>query len=151
MMYKLLSETWGHDGFIEWLGHLSLQYQERRNVLIKACERHLPEICRWNVPTMGMFLWIRVDCSNRPTFHSGQCHEQEQLSLLDIEERIYVKAQENGVLISKGSWFKVAVRQDQSFDLCFRMTFADASKDSFDQAAERFGDSVRDEFSLDHR
>ena len=151
MIHRLLSETWGHDGFIEWLGHLSLQYKERRDVLIKACKRHLPEICRWDVPTAGMFLWIQLDCSMHPTFRSDQCHEQEELSFLDIEERIYVKAQENGVLVSKGSWFQSAVQPDQSSDLCFRMTFADASMDSFNQAAERFGDSVRDEFSLGHR
>ncbi|MCJ1328971.1 Aromatic/aminoadipate aminotransferase 1 [Thelotrema lepadinum] len=148
MIYKLLSEDWGHDGFMEWLSHLSLRYRNRRDSLINSCKRHLPDICCWDVPTMGMFLWIQLDRSKHPSFHSGQYRRWEEVPLLDIENRIYEKAKENGVLVSKGSWFVCDAEQSQPIDLCFRMTFAEASLEIFDQAVKRFGDSVRAEFLL---
>lgn len=41
MLYKLLDETWGHDGFINWLRSLSSQYSQRRDILVDACKRQL--------------------------------------------------------------------------------------------------------------
>ncbi|KAH7043988.1 pyridoxal phosphate-dependent transferase [Macrophomina phaseolina] len=55
MLYKLLDETWGHRGFLEWLLHLSHQYRHRLNLLLDACQRYLPpEVCSWTIPTQGM-------------------------------------------------------------------------------------------------
>ncbi|KAF2138151.1 uncharacterized protein K452DRAFT_235154 [Aplosporella prunicola CBS 121167] len=123
MLYKLLEECWGHEGFINWLSRLSHRYTQRRNVLLGACERHLSDVCQWSIPTEGMFLWIKLDVSDP-----------------DIEDEIYVKSKENGVLVSKGSWFSVSEDTD---GVHFRFTFAAAAQDDLDEAVSRFGDIVR--------
>jgi aromatic amino acid aminotransferase I / 2-aminoadipate transaminase len=147
MLYKLLDETWGHNGLISWLGGLSSQYGQRLHTLIESCKRHLPdEICRWEAPTVGMFFWIQVDWQKHPTFRPGYCSQQGALTHHDIEDRIYIKARENGVMVSKGSWF--AVDKDQTQNVHFRMTFAAAPHDALAKAIEIFADTLLEEFLL---
>ena len=147
MLYKLLDETWGHSGFINWLRYLSSQYEQRLETLVEACERQLPrEICSWEAPTVGMFLWIRLDWAKHPAFRLQQCAQQSVLTHLDIEDRVYAKARDNGVLVSKGSWF--AVDRDKSYDVHFRMTFAAAPLQELAKAVEKFADTIREEFML---
>ncbi|CAD0106703.1 unnamed protein product [Aureobasidium uvarum] len=127
-MYKLLDVTWGHEGFIRWLAFLSHQYRQRRDALA------------------GMFLWLhlqsptpRISCSS-----GSDCSiEKEKTALLDLEERIYNRSMENGVVISKGSWF--AAEPDQLKGIKLRLTFATAPLDSFDWAVKQFADAVRSE------
>ena len=148
MMYKLLDETWGHEGFINWLKYLSLQYSSRRNIMVEACKRYLPsEICHWTVPTVGMFLWVRAACSMHPEFRGVQPSEGPQVSALDIEDRVHVKAKAHGVVVSKGSWFQV--ERTESSHAFFRLTFAAAPEDSLELGVERFGAVLRAEFMLD--
>ena len=57
-------------------------------------------------------------------------------------------AVDNGVLISRGSWF-TAERQDfHPTDMFFRATFAAASEDKMTEAIERFGIAVRKSFGV---
>lgn len=57
VLYKLLDEGWGHDGYFKWLINLRLEYTRRRNCLLGACEDFLPrEVITWNPPAAGMFV-----------------------------------------------------------------------------------------------
>lgn len=57
VLYKLLDETWGHDGYLAWLINLRLEYTKRRDVILGACEKFLPRgIVSWNPPAAGMFV-----------------------------------------------------------------------------------------------
>lgn len=57
ILYKLLDETWGHAGYLEWLIHLRLEYTRRRDWLLAACEKYLPrEVVNWDPPAAGMFV-----------------------------------------------------------------------------------------------
>lgn len=57
VLYKLLDESWGHDGYLKWLINLRLEYTKRRDVILAACENHLPrEVVSWNPPAAGMFV-----------------------------------------------------------------------------------------------
>jgi aromatic amino acid aminotransferase I / 2-aminoadipate transaminase len=57
IMHKLLDETWGHEGYLRWLMNLRLEYTAKRNRLLAACEKHLPqEIVSWTPPAAGMFV-----------------------------------------------------------------------------------------------
>jgi aromatic amino acid aminotransferase I len=57
ILYKILDESWGHDGYLKWLINLRLEYTKRRNVILAACEKYLPgEIISWNPPDAGMFV-----------------------------------------------------------------------------------------------
>jgi aromatic amino acid aminotransferase I len=57
MLYKLLDESWGHDGYFKWLINLRMEYTHRRNVILDACEKYLPRsVASWNPPAAGMFV-----------------------------------------------------------------------------------------------
>lgn len=57
ILYKLLDETWGHDGYLKWLINLRMEYTARRNTILEACEKYLPtSIASWNPPAAGMFV-----------------------------------------------------------------------------------------------
>ncbi|KAM0424937.1 hypothetical protein ACHAPT_009738 [Fusarium lateritium] len=136
MAYKLLDVTWGHEGFIRWLMNLSAEYRRRRDVLVAACKKHLPsEYCVWKVPEIGMFLWIDLDLSkSAPEASSPEKY-------LEIEGEIFSRAQENGVMVSRASWFIPDVKDLKH--VSFRLTFAAAKEDTLDRAMERFGRAIR--------
>ncbi|KAH6879437.1 pyridoxal phosphate-dependent transferase [Thelonectria olida] len=141
MLYKLLDKTWGHEGFIRWLMNLSDQYRRRRNVLVAACVKHLPsDACVWRVPELGMFFWIELDLSKLGSLAQAPCAEKSWKTYLDAEEAIFAQAQENGVLVSRGSWFMNNVQELRAVN--FRMTFAAAQEDSLERAVERFGRAI---------
>ncbi|KAL7914395.1 pyridoxal phosphate-dependent transferase [Trichoderma velutinum] len=137
LLHKLLNETWGHEGFIRWLMNLSAQYRRRRDVLITACNKYLPSsVCNWKVPVDGMFLWIKLDLSKLKWDFQFPNDKYPWKTYLDIEEAIFEKAMENGVLVSRGSWFLNDITEVHGVN--FRMTFAAASEDALDRAVLRF-------------
>lgn len=140
MLYRLLERSWGHEGFIQWLSHLSKQYCFRRNILIGSCRRYLPAgVCHWRVPEKGLFLWVRLDWPQILETAPGGLSDETLLSQAEIEDRIYAKAIENGVIVSKGSWFTPNNKQQ---DIHFRLTFAAAPRGSLDQAVARFAKAL---------
>lgn len=140
MLYKLLVENWGPEGFADWLDQLSGEYASRRDAMIAACERFLPEqLCTWTTPTHGIFLWVTVDLERHP---EGADERTERCRA--VEDRIAERAESNGVLVARGSWFNVESCVDRVF---FRMTFvASASQDDLERGVEQFARAVRDEF-----
>lgn len=142
MLYKLLVENWGQEGFVNWLDHLSGEYGMRRDSMVAACEKHLPnEVCTWTRPTHGMFIWITLDLNMHPI---GAEKGAEQCQ--EVEDRISREAESNGVLVAKGSWFTVEGSSNKVF---FRMTFvATVSEDDLERGVELFGRAVRAEFQI---
>ena len=64
VLFKLLDETWGHGGYLDWLMHLRLEYTKRRDNICYACERYLPaEVASWNPPAAGMFVSFVCLCA----------------------------------------------------------------------------------------
>jgi aromatic amino acid aminotransferase I len=67
---------------------------------------------------------------------------------LEIEDEVFLAAVDEGVLVSKGSWF---IAERESFvprDLFLRATFAAASEDNMTTAIERFGVAIRKIFAV---
>jgi aromatic amino acid aminotransferase I len=59
MLWKLLDETWGHEGYIKWLISLKNSYTKKRDNLLAACDKYLPKsVVSWSPPTTGMFVSI---------------------------------------------------------------------------------------------
>ncbi|KAI1828082.1 putative L-kynurenine/alpha-aminoadipate aminotransferase [Xylaria intraflava] len=140
VLYKLLDETWGHEGYLRWLMRLRGEYTQRRDTLLDACEKHLPkDLVSWIPPAAGMFLWIHVDHTRHPNAGTK--------TILEIEEEIFNSAIERGVLACRGSWF-LAGEDTGLTSLCFRTTFAAASQANMDIAIQRFGEAVRGSFGL---
>lgn len=156
LLCKLLDEAWGHAGFVGWLRHLSDRYRRRRDVLVRACEEYLPQggVCEWTVPAEGMFLWVRVDVSKCPAaVRPANCGSEGGGSggslSLTIEDKIFAQAQEEGVLVSKGSWFAADDEAKQTAGVNFRLTFAAAPLDALERAVSRFGAAMRAVYQLD--
>ncbi|KAF9879802.1 aromatic amino acid aminotransferase [Colletotrichum karsti] len=139
-VWKLLDETWGHEGYLQWLMNLRMEYTQRRDWLLAACEKHLPrDVVSWTPPAAGMFLWLTLDQSRHPDASSRP--------LLEIEEEIFDSCIDKGVLCARGSWFRT--EQDTPLkDLFFRATFASASEKDMDTAIQRLGAAIRESFRL---
>ncbi|KAL3440656.1 pyridoxal phosphate-dependent transferase [Aspergillus insuetus] len=147
MLWSLLDQTWGHDGLASWLAHLSGEYQWRRSVLLRACERYLPlDITSWIPPRYGMFLWIKVDWRGHPGLKSKVSAQAEELNaqLQALEARITDDALSRGVLVTRGSLFSWNKRPNG--ELHFRMTFAAASEGDLEEGVRLFGETLAAEF-----
>jgi len=142
VLYKLLDESWGHSGYLGWLINLRLQYTKRRDTILAACEKYLPkDIVSWTPPAAGMFLWMKLDWHKHP-------HAKIR-NLIDIEEEIFLAAIDQGVLISRGSWFAAEKDDFVHTDMFFRATFAAASEDKMTEAIERFGVAIKASFGVE--
>ena len=140
ILFKLLDESWGHGGYIEWLIYLRLEYTKRRNIILRACETYLPfEVAKWNPPMAGMFLWININCEKHP-HHSS-------MTISEMEDEIFQAALQQTLLISKGSWFR-AEEGDVGDKIFFRATFAAASDEQIQEGIKRFGTALRNVFRL---
>jgi len=154
-LFKLLDEHWGHSGFLDWLVHIRLEYTKRRDVLLAACEKHLPmEVVSWKPPMAGMFHWLRVDWKRHP--------EAGKVGLAELEDRIWHRAIGKGSLLIKGSWFRApesgrgnasgeAAEKEEEEGMFFRATFCAAPSDQMDEAIRRFSEAIREEFGLGER
>ena len=68
VLFKLLDETWGHSGYLDWLVNLRLEYTRRRDGMLKACEEFLPrQVVSWELPMAGMFV-SSCSCPLLPSF-----------------------------------------------------------------------------------
>lgn len=142
VLFKLLDETWGHPGYLDWLIWMRLEYTRKRDNIVIACERFLPrEVASWVAPEAGMFHWIKVDWRKHPLIRRG-----EAVQLLELEEKIWRAGIESGVLTAKGSWFRAEGGAGE--EMFFRATFAAAGEKDVTQAVERFGKGLRVEFGL---
>ena len=143
VLYKLLEETWGHDGFIGWLMYIRSEYTKRRDIIVSACERHLPgEIASWHPPKAGMFHWISIKWHSHPLAKQGCTLEQLQ----KIEQAIFERAIGKGVLCTLGSWFRAEKGTDS--EIFLRATFAAAPADKVDEAISRLGEALKEEFGI---
>lgn len=69
-------------------------------------------------------------------------------TLSEIEEEIFLAAVDEGVLVSKGSWFVAERAGFVQTEMFFRATFAAAAEDKMTEAIERFGAAVRASFGV---
>jgi len=148
-LYNLLEENWGHKGFLEWLMYIRAEYTRRRDIIVNACERHLPtDVCSWVPPKAGMFHWIKVDVTKHPLYDSRRKSDGsvDYATLLEIEESVFLAAAAQSVLIARGSWFRAQRGSDT--ELFFRATFASAAADKMVEAIKRVGEAIRTEFEL---
>ncbi|KAF2675222.1 PLP-dependent transferase [Microthyrium microscopicum] len=143
VLFKLLEEHWGHGGYLDWCKYIRSEYTERRDVIVRACEKHLPrDIVSWVAPKAGMFHWMKVDWKKHPLAASWTHQE--------IEEQIFMAGVDHGSLVTCGSWFYADddVEEEQMF---FRATYAAAPFDQIDLAIQRFGEALRDVFGLQNQ
>ena len=142
ILHRLLDEHWGHEGFFRWLMWLRRQYTRRRDVVVKACQQGLPsEVVRWNVPTAGMFLWMHIECSS---------FVDEEGTMEMMEDRLFEKFVEKGVLLCKGRWFRAdevdgdGEESEEGKGVYFRATFAWGEEEMMREGIRRVGEALRE-------
>jgi len=141
ILFKLLDEHWGHDGYLDWLIFMRMEYTKRRDVILQACEKYLPrEVVSWNPPMAGMFHWMQVEFKKHPDYPAK--------SVETIEEEIFLRVIDHGALVMRGSWFYADEEQEHD-TLFFRATYAAAKSDQIEEAVRRFGKAIREEFKLE--
>ncbi|KAK6434239.1 Aromatic/aminoadipate aminotransferase 1 [Oleoguttula sp. CCFEE 5521] len=141
LMYKLLEEQWGHTGYLDWLLHIRMEYTERRDVLLDACESCVPrEIVSWVPPMAGMFHWFKVDYRKHPAY--------PRKSRADIEEEIFHAIIGHGTLLMKGSWFSPD-GQGEGDDMYFRATYAATPLEDIQEGVRRLGEAFREVFAIE--
>jgi aromatic amino acid aminotransferase I len=141
VVWKLIDEHWGHTGYLDWLVNIRLEYTQRRNIILSACQKYLPaSIISWKAPMAGMFQWLQIDYRKHP--RAGE------LKVEEIEERIFMRAIDEGTLAMRGSWF-YAEQGREGDSLFFRFTFAAAPGEKIEEGVRRFGVAVRKEFGLE--
>jgi aromatic amino acid aminotransferase I / 2-aminoadipate transaminase len=121
ILFKMLDETWGHSGYLDWLINLRMEYTHRRDIMLNACERFLPrQVVTWTPPAAGMFVshtsfafttiletnnytqhWMTIHCATHPSVKGNN-----PKTLLEIEDEIFQAGIDHGVLTSRGSWFR---------------------------------------------
>ncbi|KAI9695638.1 MAG: Aromatic/aminoadipate aminotransferase 1 [Bogoriella megaspora] len=140
ILFKLLDEHWDHGGYLDWLMYIRLEYTKRRDVILGACEKHLPrDLVSWVPPAAGMFHWLKVDYKKHPHY--------AQKTLLDLEDEIFMTVIDHGALVMKGSYF-YADASEQHDTMFFRTTFCAAPSDKIEEAIRRFGEAIRESFGV---
>lgn len=151
VLYNLLEDNWGHKGFLDWLMYIRAEYTRRRDIIVNACEAHLPtEVASWVPPKAGMFHWIHVDVTKHPLYKSRcKSGQVDYATLLEIEDAVFLAVVEESVLIAKGSWFRAQRGSDT--ELFFRTTFAAAPAEKIVEAIRKVGVAIRKEFALEQK
>ncbi|KAG7415707.1 Aromatic amino acid aminotransferase [Fusarium oxysporum f. sp. rapae] len=141
IIWKLVDETWGHDGYLKWLIDLRTNYTRRRNELLAACEDYLPtDIASWIPPAAGMFLWVKLDHTKHP--------DCQRRSLDEIEEEIFRHSIDQGVLFARGSWFRAEPHTELN-ELFLRVTFASAAEVDMCTAVQRLSAAIKKSFRIE--
>ena len=122
VLLAILSE-WGEKGFESQIKKLCETYTRRRDLLLKAMEKHLSDLATWTCPSAGMFVWIRIN--------GAKDTREENLINAMLKAKI--------VMVPGGSF-----QPDTTCDCpYFRATFATAPEDSFEPAMRRFASQLR--------
>lgn len=124
--------------------YLRSEYSRRAEVVVKACDRHLPRaICSWHVPSAGMFLWVQIAGQKHPLqiVESGKISGNRSL----VEDRIAETVLRHGVMWCKGSTFSAEV--EHGGEMFFRLSFASPEVSQLEEAIKRLAVAIAEEFA----
>lgn len=62
MLALKLLQHWSYDKFLDHALKVSNFYKRQRNLFQYYAERYLSGLATWNLPTAGMFFWIKLNC-----------------------------------------------------------------------------------------
>ncbi|EGC33234.1 hypothetical protein DICPUDRAFT_37021 [Dictyostelium purpureum] len=125
MIVQALLTQWG---FEQWDKHLEMVqsfYREKRNQFVKLLEKHLSGLVEYNIPSAGMFVWIRL------------------LGIQDSKSLIFEKAVEKKVILVPG----VAFKPDNSISPFVRASFSTANEEQMDEALKRLSALLNEELN----
>ncbi len=96
-------------------------FRKRRDAMVTAIRRHLPEEVRFDPPQGGLFLWLKLP---------------DGLST----EELYPLARKEGVEFMPGSWFYIDARDGKDQ---MRLNFVAQPPEKIDEGIRRLGKAIR--------
>jgi GntR family transcriptional regulator/MocR family aminotransferase len=108
-------------GLEEHLDRIRPAYRERRDLMLDAMRRHFHQEATWVRPAGGLFLWVTLP------------------SNFDVEE-LFLAAQQEGVLFSRGELF----HSDGSGRNTLRLTYSTVTPDQIESGVQVLGKLMRE-------
>lgn len=126
MVNKLLT-TWGFEKLFDHLDFIRHYYKARRDCTLSSAERHLTGLASWEVPSAGMFLWIKVH------------------GVRDVYEMLTTRGLNKKVLLTPGHAFMVDPSEPCGF---IRASYSKATPKNIDLALEKLAELIKEEKAL---
>jgi len=122
-----LLKQWGDHGLSDHVAKVAQFYEERRDAMLAAADKHLTGLCEWSIPKSGMFLWIKV-------------HGVE-----DTWDMIMERAMEKNVMLLPGKAFSTQPEKGCGY---LRAAYSVAPVDKMDVAFERLATLIKEELKV---
>ena len=113
-----LTEIFNSGAYDKYLGHLRLQLKERRDIALEALEKNFSDIAAWNIPTGGLYIWLRVN---------------SKIS----SDKLFEEALSKNILLNPGSVY------DYKENKNIRLSFAYANKEDLAKGIAILGDIIK--------
>ncbi|XP_064120114.1 kynurenine/alpha-aminoadipate aminotransferase, mitochondrial-like isoform X2 [Macrobrachium nipponense] len=125
-LHQILN-VWGEDGYEQHVEKVKEFYWKKRDDVVACAEKHLSELCEWNVPGGGLFMWIKV--KNIP----------------DVWDMLMKRAAAKKVVLVPGN----GSMPDSSSPCPYvRVAFSHTPTEKIEEAFRRFAELIREEMSI---
>jgi len=124
-----LLDQWGYEGLMSHVKSVESFYKVRRDLLLKAADKHLAGLASYWVPQGGMFLWIQVP------------------SLSCSWDMVMSRGMERGIMLMPGRAFQPDPSKPCPY---LRAAFSIAPEEKFEPAMERLATLIKEEIQLSH-
>lgn len=122
-----LLEEWSFDGLLAHFQSVRTYYRARRDFTIASMERHLKGLCDWEIPTGGMFVWIKVR------------------GVSDVYEMLLTRGLKKNITFVPGHAFMADPTKACNY---IRASFSKATLKQIDRAMKLLADLIKEEHVL---
>ncbi|XP_047573351.1 kynurenine/alpha-aminoadipate aminotransferase, mitochondrial isoform X3 [Lutra lutra] len=123
LLISQLLHQWGEEGFLAHVDRVADFYKNQKDAIVAAANKWLSGLAEWNVPTAGMFLWIKIK------------------GISDVKQLIEEKAIKKEILMLPGNVFYVDSSAPSPY---FRASFSSASPEEMDVAFQRLAQLIKE-------
>lgn len=127
VLLESLLEQWGTDGLLAHFQSVRAYYKARREFTIASMDRHLKNLCEWEVPTGGMFVWIKVH------------------GVSDVYEMLLTRGLKKNITFVPGHAFMADPTKACNY---IRASFSKATLKQIDRAMKLLADLIKEEHVL---
>jgi 2-aminoadipate transaminase len=122
MLAQFIAEEYIRSGYIDkQIPKIRKMYKKKRDIMIKALEKHFPEGSRWTKPEGGMFIWVSLP------------------ERIDTKE-MFLDAIKAKVAYVNGAAFCV----DGSGRNCMRLNFSNTDDDKIEEGIKRLAKIIKE-------
>lgn len=123
LLISQLLHQWGKEGFLAHVESVTNFYRNQKDALLAAANKWLSGLAEWNVPTAGMFLWVKIN------------------GVSDVKQLIEEKALKKEILMLPGNVFYVDSSAPSPY---FRASYSSASPKEMDMAFQRLAQLIKE-------